>query len=534
MVPFRASVRSVGLVVLVLGLHAPGNVALGDDDVVARSPQQLLAQGRALFEREWTPGVPSTRGGDGLGPVYNDTSCVACHNLGGTGGGGPQSKNVHFLNSALTPVPDEKELMAEFQMRQRKFQVDMAKRRGMKLPPFRKKGDAVDREPLIRLHAGFRNAATVALPRYGPEADYESWRLYVLAPDSTVFIFGDRAVNLQQRAAQTLRPSIPHEYGHFTLSTSERNPPPLFGAGLIDAIPEGVLENAAATKRRDHLEVRGRVSRLPDGRVGRFGWKAQAATLDEFVLTACAEELGLEVPGHPQAENPRVPRGNGRGLDLTRSDCDALTAFVAALPAPVESAAANRAEREQVRLGKSVFERVGCAACHLPALGPVRGIYSDLLLHDMGGELGASGGYAFFNSSPEDESETLPGAMPNGPLAFNGAVDKPRVSARDRSREWRTPPLWGLRDSGPYLHDGRAETLEQAVAFHGGEAQFIARHYFSLPAEERRAVERFLKALAAPAVGDRGGSEPEVPDFAVPPPRVSRSGDGTGTTLTRQ
>ena len=65
--------------------------------------------------------------------------------------------------------------------------------------------------------------------------------------------------------------------------------------------------------------------------------------------------------------------------------------------------------------------------------------------------------------------------------------------------EWRTPPLWGFRDSGPYLHDGRAETLDQAVALHGGEAGTIAPNFFRLSVKERRQVEAFLKSLTAPA-----------------------------------
>jgi CxxC motif-containing protein (DUF1111 family) len=66
-------------------------------------------------------------------------------------------------------------------------------------------------------------------------------------------------------------------------------------------------------------------------------------------------------------------------------------------------------------------------------------------------------------------------------------------------QEWRTPPLWGVRDSAPYLHDGRAATIEQAVALHGGEAQKTAQRFFSLAPEERLQVMTFLKSLVAPA-----------------------------------
>ena len=64
-----------------------------------------LEEGRELFLREWTPGDSRSHGGDGLGPVYNDTSCVACHNAGGPGGGGPKSKNVDIISAFPTRVP---------------------------------------------------------------------------------------------------------------------------------------------------------------------------------------------------------------------------------------------------------------------------------------------------------------------------------------------------------------------------------------------------------------------------------------------
>src|SRR5207253_765816 len=130
---------------------------------------------------------------------------------------------------------------------------------------------------------------------------------------------------------------------------------------------------------RQAMTTKGRVSRQKGGGIGRFGWKAQVVGLEDFVLTACANELGLEVPGHHQAGDPlgygdRVPAG----LDLSLDDCRALVAYVRELPAPVER------PQELAPAGRIVFDRIGCAGCHRPNLGGVEGIYSDLLLHDMG------------------------------------------------------------------------------------------------------------------------------------------------------
>jgi CxxC motif-containing protein (DUF1111 family) len=98
----------------------------------------------------------------------------------------------------------------------------------------------------------------------------------------------------------------------------------------------------------------------------------------------------------------------------------------------------------------------------------------------------------------------LPIGQPAFPFqAMIGSAMPERQSKRPTSGpasrlEWRTPPLWGFRDSAPYLHDGRARTLDQAVSFHGGEAAPIAQSYSTLSAKERRQLETFLKSLTAP------------------------------------
>ena len=91
---------------------------------------------------------------------------------------------------------------------------------------------------------------------------------------------------------------------------------------------------------------------------------------------------------------------------------------------------------------------------------------------------------------------------------FAGPWQRVRPSSR---REWRTPPLWGVRESAPYLHDGRAGTLEQAIALHGGQGQRMADAYFQLPQAGRAELLAFLKSLVAPGMGekaaDRSGAE---------------------------
>jgi CxxC motif-containing protein (DUF1111 family) len=356
--------------------------------------------------------------------------------------------------------------------------------------------------------------ASVALHRFGPGPDYDIWRLTVLDPEGSGLtlmlsrsVFGRREeVRMQQMTTRRRGLSLPAEFGHFTLIHSERNPVALFGAGRIESIPDSALEAA----ERGTLGVRGRVARMRDGRIGRFGWKAQSPTLDEFVRTACAVELGLEVPGHPQARDPRDPKaGRAARLDLLGEDCDALTEFVRALPGPGRRAGVRDAEL--VARGESRFAAIGCVACHTPKLGEVDGLYSDLLLHDMGDELGDSGSYNIVTPAPDEESETdgLPPAFPSGMDAFAGPWQRARPASR---REWRTPPLWGVRDSAPYLHDGRAATLEQAIAHHGGQGTWVADNYFRLSQSERAELIAFLKSLVAPGTDGRLPTDVEMGD----------------------
>jgi mono/diheme cytochrome c family protein len=365
---------------------------------------------------------------------------------------------------------------------------------GAKGPSRRVEASGPDRDALIDLHAGFCASSSVVLHRFGTDPGYEPWRLFVLDPRRGVLIpgpSGRSVVRLHQMpgipeaADQALLAKLgmhrapspnPVEYGDFTLFHFQRNPIALFGAGLIDAVPDAVLEAAARRRFAEFPEISGRLCRLPDGRIGRFGWKAQEATLEEFVLTACAVELGLEVPGRQQAGNPRDGAYRAPGLDLTQDQCRDLAAFVRSLPAPAGYPPATEREAEAVGTGRAAFERIGCAACHVPRLGDVEGIYSDLLLHDLGEDLGEIGSYGV----------TIPDPAAGEPAG--GA-------ARE---EWRTPPLWGLRDSGPYLHDGRAETLEQAIALHGGEAAATAGRFFQLSPRERWRVQAFLKSIGRP------------------------------------
>jgi CxxC motif-containing protein (DUF1111 family) len=394
--------------------------------------EQMARAGEALFNHEWLANDPLCPNGDGLGPVFNARSCVACHHQGGAGGGGGLEHNVTaFVVVAGDGTP----------LRQGVVHSDATSDKY--------------RETLAHL-----DPALPAISRV-PLADIMFPRQIATGIDHRRIISS-------------------------TVQLSQRNTPALFGAGLIDLIPARVI---VANQRRQSVRFGmapggtesvpvGRVARLSNGKVGRFGWKAQTARLSEFVQAACASELGLGNPGQAQPPSLADALYRPAGLDLTQEQCDQLTAFVAALPRPVEKLPDDPAFHGHVRVGKALFTKIGCADCHTPNLGAVDGIYSDLLLHRMGADLeGGGGGYG----EPVPSTPSSP-SKPSEPLAD----------------EWRTPPLWGVADSAPYMHDGRAATLEDAIARHGGQAAASASNFRALGEIGQAQVLAFLRTLRAP------------------------------------
>jgi hypothetical protein len=382
-----------------------------------------------------------------------------------------------------------------------------------------------ERSKLAEIHPALHTENSFLLHRFGTYWEFANWKRDLLRPR-----FGFKQEldpDEQQFRALRLNPEVPFMFSErvfesrqvgtssIQLIASERNTPSLFGVGLIDPIPDRVLEEVAAYQARavkksgsaerrsdlpifTPLPVSGRVARLRDGRVGRFGWKAQTASLREFTLQACANELGLEVPDFPQGAPPWKPDYKAPGLDLNPEQCDALISFVAALPPPSRKPPETAQHAAEISAGQKLFTRAGCAVCHQPKLGDVDGIYSDLLLHDMGqtlsGDGGSYGGSSVPGKGPSDGVDPLPMIV--------GGEEEPREKRTPKfgaaAREWRTPPLWGLRDSAPYLHDGRAFTVSAAIAFHDGEGAESAQQFFRLSLRERQQVELFLQSLGVP------------------------------------
>jgi CxxC motif-containing protein (DUF1111 family) len=311
-----------------------------------RGEDAQIRQGRALFVKQWQEHDRQSPDGDGLGPMYNARSCAECHSQSGVGGGGDVLHNVEMLNLI---APERKE--------------------GFSRQAFI---EAVGKVHPSLVANAFTVRPSVTLHRFGSNPAYEKWRVAMVL--LTAYL---PAGQVPDRIA---------------LEIARRNTPALFGSGVIDAIPGSVLEDVARRQQAQRGDVKGRVAVAGGGQPGKFGWRGQTASLRQFVMGACANELGLQVPENNQPQDPLDPDGKAPGLDLKQQQCDALVAFVASLPPPAERLPLSHRQEQQWAAGSQLFKRVGCADCHVPKLGEVAGIYSDLLLHDMGPDLADQAG----------------------------------------------------------------------------------------------------------------------------------------------
>jgi CxxC motif-containing protein (DUF1111 family) len=338
---------------------------------------------------------------DGLGPIFNNTSCAACHSVGGTGGGS------ELVETRFGTTTD----------------------------------GAFD--PLAELGGSLIQTDGIGL---AGACDF----LGEIVPPEATIVAGRRTT-------------------------------PLFGLGLVDAVPDAVFIALAHAEARHRPDTAGRpnfVSNVAGGglAVGKFGWKGQVATLLDFSGDAYLNEMGITTPLFPEESCPQgdcsllacdpVP-----GVDDDLEDVEAFRDFMTLLapPPPVRPRFRSRA-RFAALDGSRLFAQLGCADCHVPTLktgpSPVRALrfrafqpYSDFLLHDMG---------------------TLGDGIAQG---------------RATGQEMRTAPLWGLRLLTTFLHDGRAHSIDEAILAHEGQGRRARDRFAALPAHKQAKLLAFLGTL---------------------------------------
>jgi len=422
-----------------------------------------MRAGKRFFENPWRPPteVPATAPRRGLGPLYNATACADCHFRDGRGGPPPASAR----RRPGTPQPT--------------------------LPPL------LARLALQSLPEGEHAAAPD--PVYGGQLNDHGTGT---APEGHLVI-DDEPVTTEN-GTLLHRPRariIDLARGPLDPRTriSLRTPPVLVGLGLLEAVPAAEIEALADPDDRDGDGISGRVQRIPTSDdseggtvVGRFGWKAGQPTIKAQVAKAFHQDLGVTSPLHPQPNclagdtSCRAAQGEP---ELSAADLDRVALYVRLLAPPIR----RDWQDAEVLAGRDAFLSVGCGACHRPQLRTARSRpsrhasrapegttqavlpelagqtirpYTDLLLHDM------------------------------GPGLDDGVAENEAASS-----EWRTAPLWGLglleRINGHarFLHDGRARSFEEAILWHGGEADGARQAYLHLPEDEKSALLRFLRSL---------------------------------------
>lgn len=396
----------------------------------ARVTPAKIAAGKVLFEHDWTVNDPLCDQGDGLGPVFNATSCVACHSQGGVGGASGNERNVVAFEIVAN---DEAPTFLPALSNATQGVIH---------------ADAVDESMLETM-----DYVRVRVPIPSPTPTGACGTL-VTPPDPLVF--------------------------------HELNSPALWGVGLIDEMSTmaiGVHGKKRMAKRISQ-EFSGDFSgnklgmlRTKNGVAGKFGWKGQFASLEDFVASACAMEIGLTNSMHSQVVPKKFQADNSAKYDMTDRQLNELVCFVKSLPRPEQILPTDQDLLKKVHDGKEAFHKAGCADCHVENLAGIDGIYSDFHLYNL--EPLSPGGSGTYSDGKAEEE-----------FRFDDTNPHPD--------QWQTPPLWGVADSAPYFHDGGSPTLRTAIQRHQGQAAFSSQKFRELTEYERSCLIKFLKTLKAP------------------------------------
>lgn len=398
--------------------------------------QHVHELGDKIFEQSFVAAPAPIYGG--LGPVFNNVSCVSCHHNDGSG-----IPTAGLVNSSLL------------------IRLSM---------------------PGTDLHGG-----PLPVPGYGNQL--QDVALFGVQPEATVnityteqlFTFPDgETVSLRKPVYTLSSPYTPMPAGYLL---SPRLAPPVFGLGLLELVPEATIRSFADPYDADKDGISGKANYVYNPytkrtELGRFGLKANTSTLQVQVSAAMQQDMGITSYVFPQksvyGQSQWTAVKDTNGTDLPDSLVDAVRFYVQSLAVPARRDVTDPV----VQHGEQLFTQIQCAGCHkptmytdvnvtLPALSHQRiHPYTDLLVHDMG-----------------------PGLADNRPDYLADGT------------EWRTTPLWGIglfeKTNGTpyYLHDGRARTLKEAILWHGGEAQHAVTQFTKLSRADRDAIITFLQSL---------------------------------------
>ena len=484
-----------------------------------------FAIGNALFRRLWVSAPSSTRSADGLGPLYNARACQRCHLKDGRGHPpeSAQDSTVSMLLRLSVPPRTDAE------------RARLASGREAAIP-----------EPTYGTQL-----QDVAAPGHAAEG-----RIRITRVLREVALAGGATATLEAPSYAIVDPG----YGPLDprVMTSPRVAPPMIGLGLLEAIAESDVTARADPGDADGDGISGRARRVwspSNGRVmlGRFGWKAGAATIADQSAAAMSGDIGVSnslapAPWGECTERQRACRdaphgadpgseavsgaglagaesgsGAGLGTDLagtesssgagsgaglagtepgsgTDSGADEFEAPAAVMDAIVFYSrnlavpARRVVDDPKVLRGKALFYRSGCTGCHTPK----HATRADWPIEPLAGQLI----WPYTDLLVHDMGEGLADGRPEGHVEGDAGSDAEGGAGGGASgREWRTAPLWGIgltevvNGHTRFLHDGRARNLTEAILWHGGEAQASRDAFRAMPKAERDALLAFLKSL---------------------------------------
>jgi CxxC motif-containing protein (DUF1111 family) len=414
--------------------------------------------GKALFERLWVTAPASTQASDGLGPLYNARSCESCHVNNGRGVL-PDREDAHtnaLLIRLSIPPRNEGE----------QTRLDNFRDRSIPEPTY---------------GTQLQNFSTAGIPAEG--------QINVTYDEVAIQFSDDRIINLRKPGYRIEQPG----YGNPADDTmlSPRMAPQLIGLGLLEAIPEEALLALADPEDANGDGISGKPNEVWNREqakvaIGRFGWKAGMATVNEQSQAAFFNDIGISTPLYPggagdcsgrQTACLEVPTGDSPqydNLEAPQQVVDLVTLYTSTLAVP----ARRQNETPDVLKGRKLFYRTGCHQCHNPSFttrldtdapevaGQKIWPYTDLLLHDMG----------------EGLADNRPEGIASG-------------------REWRTAPLWGIgltetvSGQAGFLHDGRARSILEAILWHGGEADAQREAVLKMNERETGQLIRYIESL---------------------------------------
>ncbi|WP_040491992.1 di-heme oxidoreductase family protein [Ilumatobacter nonamiensis] len=405
--------------------------------------RRVFEIGDSFFTQNWVTAPASTDARDGLGPMMNAQACSSCHLLDGRGV--PASTGDGELGLLL--------------------RLSVAETDGVSGPtPHEVYGDQLQDRAIL-----------------GVEAEGE----VVISYSEQVGEYADGTEYSLRAPTYTIESPAYGPLGD-DLLVSPRLAPQVIGVGLLEAIPEDDILAAADPEDADGDGISGRANRAwnpstEELELGRFGWKANVPTVEAQVVGAFNGDIGITSEPLPDdactpTQTACLDAPDGGDPELTDSRLGSVTFYSRTLAVP----AMRDADTDEVRDGVALFDDFGCATCHTPTqeTGPIADVgvealsdqtfspYTDLLLHDMGE--GLADGRPDFDAS---------------------------------GSEWRTPPLWGIglildvNGERFLLHDGRARTIEEAILWHGGEAEDAAERFRTADLDDRTALIAFLEAL---------------------------------------